>query len=72
MSVSRSSNIFGSANVVLWKIRPPIAVVNTMIESTRTNVARSMVEAPDAAFFAPAAPARAAARPSRPDHTKAA
>ena len=41
--------------MVLWKIRPPTAVVNTMIESTRTNVARSMDEAPAVACFAVAA-----------------
>ena len=55
-------------------MRPPIAVVNTMMESTRTNVARSMEETPPpaAAFFAAAPRATAAVRLSRPAHTKTA
>ena len=60
--------------MVLWKMSPPIAVVNTMIASTRTNVAHSMDEAPapPAALFAAAPPARPATRLARPDHTNAA
>ena len=58
--------------MVLWKIRPPIAVVNTMIASTRTNVPRSMDEAPVRACPAAAPLVRLAARLPRPVYTKTA
>ena len=59
--------------MVLWKMRPPIAVVNMMIASTRTNVPRSTGGGPPpAAVFALAPPARSPASLPRPDQRKAA
>ena len=60
--------------MVLWKMRPPIAVVNMMIASTRTNVSRlTGGGSPPPAVFAPAPPpARSDASLPRPDQRKAA